>query len=68
MLLIYPVSKQWFKLVAERLDAVAVLYCRATLVAQADPEQPPLRVDLYRQGPYDALLTLSGGRSIGVPR
>ena len=68
LLRIYPVSKQWLKLLAERLDAVAVCYHVAAMVAEADPERQPVRVDPYRQGPYDALLTLSGGRSIGVLR
>ena len=68
LLRLYPVSKQWFKLLAERLDAVAVLYYVAAMIAEADPEQQPVRLDHYRQGPYDALLTLSGGRSIGLLR
>ena len=61
-------SKQWVRLLAERLDAVAVLYCIAAMVADADPHNAPVRVDHYRQGPYDMLLTLSGGRSIGLIR
>ena len=64
----YPVSRQWFRLLAERLDAVAVIYRVAALIADADPEQEPLRVDYYRQGPYDALVTLSGGRTLGLVR
>ena len=64
----YPVSKQWFRLLAERLDAVAVLYRVAAMIADADPHRRPVRVDHYRQGPYDMLLTLSGGRSIGIIR
>ena len=68
LLRIYPVSKQWFRLLAERLDSVAVLYHVAALIAEADPERQPVRVDHYRQGPYDALLTLSGHRSIGLLR
>ena len=68
MLRAYPVSKQWFRLLAERLDAVAVLYRVAAMVADADPHQKPVRVDHYRQGPYDMLITLSGGRSIGLLR
>ena len=67
LLPLYPVSKQWFKLLAERLDSVAVLYYVAALVAEADPARQPVRVDHYRQGPYDALLTLSGGRSVRSP-
>ena len=68
MLRAYPVSKQWFRLLAERLDAVAVLYRVAAMVADADPHKDSVRVDHYRHGPYDMLLTLSGGRSIGLIR
>ena len=68
MLRAYPVSKQWFRLLAERLDAVAVLYGVAAMTADADPHQKPVRVDHYRNGPYDMLLTLSGGRTIGLIR
>ncbi len=68
MLRAYPVSKQWVRLLAERLDAVAVLYRIAATVADSDPHNDPMRVDHYRKGPYDMLLTLSGGRSIGLLR
>ena len=68
MLRAYPVSKQWFRLLAERLDAVAVLHRVAAMVADADPHQKPARVDHYRHGPYDMLLTLSEGRSVGLIR
>ena len=64
----YPVSRQWFRLLAERLDAVVTLYRAATLVADADSQGRPVRVDHYRQGPYDMLITLSGGRSVGLLR
>ena len=63
-----PVSRQWFRLLTERLDAVAVLYHLAALIADADSEGEPVRVDHYRQGPYDLLVTLSGGRSVGILR
>ena len=68
MLRAYPVSRQWFRLLAERLDAIAVLYRVAAMVADADTHTEPVRVDHYRRGPYDMLLTLSGGRSIGLIR
>ena len=68
MLQSYPVSKQWFRLLSDRLDAVAVLHRVAAMVADADPHENPVRVDHYRNGPYDMLLTLSGGRSIGLIR
>ena len=64
----YPLSKQWFRLLADRLDAVAALYRAAALVADADSQGKPVRVDHYRQGPYDMLITLSGGRSVGLLR
>lgn len=65
---LYPVSRQWFRLLAERLDSIAVLYHVAAMIAEADPHKKPMRVDLYRQGPYDMLITLFGGRSVGVMR
>ena len=68
MLRAYPVSRQWFRLLAERLDAIAVLYRVAAMVADADTHNEPVRVDHYRKGPYDMLLTLIGGRSIGLLR
>ena len=68
MLRAYPVSKQWVRLLAERLDAVAVLYHVAAMVADADTHSDPVRADHYRRGPYDMLLTLSGRRSIGLIR
>ena len=64
----HPVSRQWLRLLAERLDAVAVLYHAAAMVADADPSGDPARVDHYRHGPYDLLITLSGNRSIGLIR
>ena len=64
----YPVSRQWFRLLAARLDAVAVLYHVAALVATADAHGTAVRVDHCRRGPYDALVTLSGGRSLGLLR
>ena len=64
----YPVSRQWYRLLADRLDAVAALYRAAALVADADSQGKPVRVDHYRQGPYDMLITLSRGRSVGLLR
>ena len=64
----YPVSRQWFRILAERLDAVAVVYHVAALIADADASGQPVRVDHYRQGPYDALVTLSQGRTLGIIR
>ena len=68
MLTAYPLSRQWFRLLAERLDAVAVLYRVAAMIADADPKQDDVRVDHHRHGPYDLLVTLSGGLSVGVIR
>ena len=68
MLTAYPVSKQWFRLLAERLDAIAALYRVAAMIADADAKQDPIRVDHHRHGPYDMLLTLSGGLTVGLIR
>lgn len=65
---LYPVLKQWFKLPAEPLDSVAVLHHAAAQVTEVDSELQPVRVDRCHQGPYDILITLSGGRSVGLPR
>ncbi len=67
-LVMYPVSRQWFRVLTERLDAVAVVYHVAALIADADRSGQPIRVDHYRQGPYDALVTLSQGRTLGIIR
>ena len=64
----YPVSREWFRLLTDRLDAVAVLYYVAAMIACADREGKPIRVDHHRQGPYDLLITMSGGRSLGIVR
>ncbi len=63
-----PVSRQWFRLLAERLDAVAIVYAVAARIAEAEPDSGPLRVDHYRSGPYDALVTLQDGRTLGLLR
>ncbi|MCY4393226.1 MAG: hypothetical protein OXE43_14455 [Chloroflexi bacterium] len=63
-----PVSRQWLRLLAERLDGLAVIYRVAVRIAEADPDGGTARVDHYRSGPYDALVTLSGGRTLGLLR
>ena len=64
----YPVSREWFRILTDRLDAVAALYHVAAMIARADPQGQPARVDHHRQGPYDLLITLSAGRSLGIVR
>ncbi len=68
LLRIAPISRQWFRLLAERLDSVAIVYSVATCIAGAEPDAGPLRVDHYRSGPYDALVTLADGRTLGLLR
>ena len=63
-----PVSRQWFRLLAERLDSIAISYQVAARIAEADPEGGAVCVDHYRSGPYDALVTLEGGRTLGLLR
>ncbi|MCY4369468.1 MAG: hypothetical protein OXF41_08605 [bacterium] len=62
----HPVSRQWLRLLAERLNGVALIYEMAALIAGADPKQDPVRVEYCCSGPYDALVTLSGGRTLGI--
>ncbi len=62
----HPVSRQWLRLLAERLDGVALIYELGAMIADAD--QDPVRVEHCRRGPYDALITLSGDRMLGVVR
>lgn len=64
----HPVSRQWLRRLAERLDGVALVYELAAMIAGADPEQDPVRVGHCRSGPYDAIVTLSGDRTLGVVR
>ena len=64
----YPVSREWFRILTDRLDAVAVLYHVAAMITNADPKGQPVRVDHHRQGPYDLLITMSAGRSLGIVR
>ena len=65
---IWPVSRQWFRLLLNRLDSLAVLYALAKIVADSDRHSRRVQVDVYRQGPYDALLTIEDGPSIGIMR
>ena len=62
----YPVSRECLRLLGERLDATAVLYHVAGLLASTDPQKRPVRVDHYRRGPYDAVINLSGGPLGGI--
>ena len=64
----HPVSRQWLRLLAERLDGVALVYELAAMIAGADPGQDPVRVEHCRSGPYDVIVTLSGNRTLGVMR
>ena len=61
----YPVSKQWRRILMERLDAIAVIYRLASSIAS---EQGPIALRWYRSGPLDAVIRLPDGRTIGVVR
>ena len=64
---LYPVSRQWFRVLAERLDSVALLYRVAAMIAELRAGESPMPVEHCRSGPYDLLLRMSGG-SIGLVR
>ena len=65
---LYPVSRQWFRVLTERLDAVAVLYRVASIIARLDASEAPVVVTHCRTGPYDLLLRLPSGGTIGLVR
>ena len=60
-----PVSAQWQRLLLERLDALAVIY---SVIETVSGVAAPLSVRLYRSHPLDAVVTLPGGRTIGISR
>ena len=63
----FVVSQQWSRLLTERLAAIAAPYRATTQVADADPHGNHIKVD-HPGEPCDGLLTLSGGRSLGLMR
>ncbi len=60
-----PVSRQWQRILVDRLDALAVIYRLAATVANA---AHPVRFRWYRAAPLDAAMFLPGGRTLGVLR
>ena len=60
-----PVSRQWRRVLLDRLDALASLY---RLVSAAAGNARPISLRLFRSGPLDAALMLPAGRTIGVVR
>ncbi|MDE2891767.1 MAG: replication-relaxation family protein, partial [Chloroflexota bacterium] len=68
LLRLYPVSRQWFRVLAERLDAVAALYRVASIIAALDTSDAPVVVTHCRTGPYDLLLRLPSGGTVGLVR
>ena len=60
-----PASRQWRRILLERLDAVAVIHRLVSAVAGV---VRPIRLRLYRASPLDAALELSDGRTLGVVR
>ena len=60
-----PVSRQWQRLLLERLDGVAVIYRLAAAVSSL---AHTIGFRWYRADPLDAALTLPGGRTLGILR
>ncbi len=65
LLLRYPVSGQWRRVLTERLDAVAVIYRLASAISNV---AHPIRFRWYRAMPVDAAIALPDGRVIAVVR
>ena len=61
----HPVSAQWRRILLERLDAVAVVYRLASIIAA---ETGPAALRWYRAAALDAAITLIDGRTLGVVR
>ncbi len=60
-----PVSRQWQRILLDRLDALAAIYRLAATVANA---AHPVQFRWYRAAPLDAAITLPGGRTLGILR
>ena len=60
-----PLSARWRRVLLERLDALAVIYCVASNVAYA---HHPIRFRWFRAMPMDATITLPDGRVVSVVR
>ena len=61
----YPVSREWLRILIERMDAVASIYA---LAAAISPDAGGTQVEFYRKGSLDAVITLRDGRTFGVMR
>ncbi len=60
-----PVSARWRRVLMERLDVLAVVYRLASTVSNL---AHPIRFRWYRAMPVDAIMTLPGGRTVGIVR
>ena len=60
-----PVSRQWRRVLLDRLGALAVIYRLASAVAGI---ARPVSLRLFRSGPLDAALLLPEGKTVGVVR
>ena len=60
-----PVSRQWVRVLLERLDGLAAIYRLAAAIANA---AHPISFRWYRAAPLDAAMTLPGGRTLGILR
>lgn len=64
-----PLSAQWLRILASRIDSVAVIYRLASaLSVTLGAGRGPLRVLHQRHGPFDAFLQLPGGQLVGIVR
>ena len=60
-----PASDQWWRLILQRLDTAAVLYCFTTKISEI---AYPLQFHWFRAQPMDAMIELPGERSVALVR
>ena len=61
----HPISEQWRRVLAGRLEAVAVIYRLASALAEVEG---PLRLRWYRSQPADAALAPPGAHTLAIVR
>ena len=65
---LFPVSREWLKVLSERVDMATTMYRVAATIASALDTSDPVNALLCRNGPLQAVITMPDGRTIGLVR